>query len=93
MDDHAALQIPHDREISPVCLSVTNMNLINSDRLNGRCVNCCKSLLKIPFLEVYYCVPSKVIMFCPRPDAALFQKSKNHPLKHDAETGFRMRKK
>ena len=34
MDDRSTFQIPHDREISSVCLSVTNMNLINSDRLN-----------------------------------------------------------
>ena len=91
MDDRAALQIPYDREVSLFRLTMTYVDFVDADRLDFRCVNCCKSLPKISFLNVFYRVPSQMIMFCQCSDAELFPKLKNRPLELIAEAGFRMR--
>ena len=74
-------------------LSVPDVNFVNADCPDFRCVNCCKSLLKMPLLNVLYSMPSQVEEFRQGTDADLFPELKDHPLELCTEAGFRMREK
>ena len=91
MDDRATLQIPYDREKATVRLTVTDVNFVDADCLDFRCVNCCKFVLKIPLFDFFYCMPPQMKVVCQSPDADLFPELKDRPLKLIAEAGFRMR--
>ena len=77
MNDRSALQVPHDREKAPIRLTVTDQDLINADRLDFRCVNCCKLVAEIPLLNVFYRVPSQVKVAGQRSNADLFPEPKD----------------
>ena len=57
MDDRATLQIPYDREKATVRLTVTDVNFVDADRLDFRCVDCCKFVLKIPLFDLFHSMP------------------------------------
>ena len=73
--------------------SVPDVDFVNADCSHVRCVNCCKSLLKMPLLNVLYSMPSqmKVVRQCPNAD--LFPELKNRSFECGREAGFRMRQK
>ena len=91
MDDRAALQIPYDREIRLARLTMSDMNLVDPDSLDFRCVNCCKFVLKIPLFDLFHSMPPQMKVARQSPDADLFPELKDGPLEHIAEAGFRMR--
>ncbi len=66
VNNRAAFQIADDREVGMFRLSVPDVDFVNADRPDFRCVNCCKSLLKMPLLNVLYSMPSqmKVVRQC-----------------------------
>ena len=57
MNDRAALQIPYNREGGTVRLTMSDMDFVDADSLNFRCVNCCEFLLKIPLLDLFHRMP------------------------------------
>ena len=91
MDDRAALQIPYDREEGSVRLTMSDMDFVDANRLDFRCVDSCKFVLKIPLFDLFHRMPSQVKVVRQSPDAYLFPEFKDCPLKFIAQTGFRMR--
>ena len=91
MDDRAAFQIPHDREVCLVRLTMSDVNFIDPDSLDFRCVDCCKFVLKIPLFDLFHSMPPQVKVVRQSPDADLFPELKDRPLELIAEPGFRMR--
>jgi hypothetical protein len=91
VDDRAALQIPYDREESPVRLTMSDMDFINADRFDFRCVNRRKFVLEIPLFDLFHSMPSKMKVVRQRPDADLFPELKDRPFELIAQAGFRMR--
>ena len=93
MDDCTTLQIPYDREEGPVRLTVSDVDVdfVDPDSLDVRCVNCCKFVQKIPLLDLFHGMPPQVKVIRQRSNADLFPELKDRPLKLIAEPGFRMR--
>ena len=91
MDDRTALQIPYDREEGPVRLSMSDVNFVDADRLDFRCVNHCKFVLEIPLFDLFHSMPSQMKVVRQRPDADLFPELKDRPFERIAQAGFRMR--
>ena len=91
MDDRAAFQISHDREEGSVRLTMPDVNFIDTDRLDFRCVNCCKFVLEISLLDLFHRMPPQMKVVRQSPDTDLFPELEDRPLKLVAEAGFRVR--
>ena len=90
MDDRAALQIPYDREEGPVRLTMSDLDFVDANRLDLRCVICCIFVPKIPLLNLFHRMPPQMKVVRQSSDADLFPELEDRPFELIAEAGFRM---